>query len=369
MESLATPVFSLVSPSTPRPRKGSAPLGTGPYRVERLVSGRSVTLVRNPYFRARGPEGQAPGFADRVEVTLGDTAARVAAAAAGRLDLAPMDPSELPPAQFAALRARLGTRLQSGPLPATLYVWLNNRRPPFDDVRVRRAVNLAIDRARVVATLGGPELHSPTCQLLPPGLPGYRPVCTFTASPSAAGVWKAPDLTEAKRLVAAAGVRGTHVAMWTWQGFEPTARDVVRTLRQLGFRTRLRLIDPAREEMPSDPRHFPQVGFIGWGADSTDPAAFLRTLISCAGYDARAPAHGSNLSGFCDPRLDAAIDRAAAAGPADGAAWEQIERRIARAAPLVPLYNGRVLVATSARTGNVELNPFRYFMLDRIWVR
>ena len=50
------------------------------------------------------------------------------------------------------------------------------------DVNVRRAVNLAVDRRVAVDVTGGPDAGDPTCQVLPAGLPGRRPVCPFTVA-------------------------------------------------------------------------------------------------------------------------------------------------------------------------------------------
>ena len=49
--------------------------------------------------------------------------------------------------------------------------------PPFDDVRVRRAVNTAFDREAFARLLGGAV--APTCQILPLNFPGYRPTCPY----------------------------------------------------------------------------------------------------------------------------------------------------------------------------------------------
>src|SRR6266508_3550992 len=96
------------------------------------------------------------------------------------------------------------------------FLFLNTRLRPFDDVRVRRAINYAVDRAAVVRTQGGPELAQPLCQIRPPSIAGYRPYCPYTLDRTRAGEWKAPDLARARRLVAASGTRGIKVTLWTF---------------------------------------------------------------------------------------------------------------------------------------------------------
>jgi ABC-type oligopeptide transport system substrate-binding subunit len=100
------------------------------------------------------------------------------------------------------------------------------------------------------------------------------------------------------------------------------------------------------------------MGVAGWGADSPEPAGFLRSLISCGNPD--------NYSHFCDRGIDKAIARAQATG---ASAWPEVERRIARAAPLVPLTNDRELAIASPHAGNLQFHPLEGLMLDRVWVQ
>jgi ABC-type oligopeptide transport system substrate-binding subunit len=159
--------------------------------------------------------------------------------------------------------------------------------------------------------------------------------------------------------------------VWTFAGFEPQARAIARTLRTLGFQSRMRMLDDGHslDDLAPNARRWPQVGVIGWAPDVPEPAQTIRALLSCATFTPRTPGLSLNRSGYCDPSLDAAVDRAAAAGPAAGLSWQRIEQRIAHVAPLVPLYTARTIFATSPRLGHLQANPFVYSMLDRAWVR
>lgn len=353
--------FLLITPAdTPRTvLRDAPPPGTGPYRLDQVVPDRGAVLTRNPYFDT-ARQSAPPGFADRIEVEMGDEREQADAVEENRLDVgtvfAPASGST------AALRTRLGARVYSGAYAMTEYAWLNTKAPPFDDPSVRRALNLAVDRARVVDLTGGPESADPTCQLLAPGLPGYRPVCSFTVASSPAGAWTGPDPARADQLIAKSGAGGTPVEVWTWPDRASTGRYLAEVLTGLGFPAHARVFKDIGEELMAaqQPGEHPQIGLNGWIADSPDSALFLRTLIGCGG--------DFNLSAFCDPAIDAAIDRAEAAGPEGSSSWQRIERQIAESAPVVPLTTRRYVLVTSARAGNVQFNPFYGVLLDQIWV-
>jgi YVTN family beta-propeller protein len=373
VQKLAMPLMAIVPATTSRQAltRSTAP-GTGPYRVARLTPDRRATLVRNPYFRARPAEGRPDGFADRIEVTVGPERAEIEDAAAGRLDVS-LIYQTLNARHIAALRTRLGTRLRSGSFALLDFAFLNTRRPPFDDARVRRALNLAVDRAHAVDLIGGSVVASPTCQLLAPGLPGYRPTCPFTASPSPAGTWRGADLTAARRLIAASGRRGTHVTVWSEPERVVTSTYLVALLRRLGLPASMHRVASLAGPLtsPGSPkRRTPQIGVMGWIADYPEPAAFLRGFVTCNAIPTRRHG-GGNISHFCDHDLDAAIDRAGTAGLGGSmtSAWQAIERRIARAAPVVPLVNRHSVLVSSRRAGNVQFHSLLHVLLEQIWVR
>src|SRR4029077_10868065 len=98
---------------------------------------------------------------------------------------------------------------------------------PFDNMKVRRALAMAIDRPRLLAILGGARLARPTCQVQPPNVPGYSSYCPF-----------ARDVARAKRLVRASGTTGMQVRVWAVNvgPYPAVARYVANVLNRLGYR-------------------------------------------------------------------------------------------------------------------------------------
>ena len=92
--------------------------------------------------------------------------------------------STVPPERIGEVRARYSHQLHVEPDRATVYLFLDTTQAPFTDVRVRRAVNYAIDRGRIVELGGGPDLLQPTCQLIVPDVPGYVRYCPYTLNPA-----------------------------------------------------------------------------------------------------------------------------------------------------------------------------------------
>jgi peptide/nickel transport system substrate-binding protein len=146
---------------------------------------------------------------------------------------------------------RYAERLHSDPAPLNFWWFLNTRVPPFDDLRVRRALNYATDRETLGELSGG--LASPTCQILPPSFPGYRPYCPYTRNPNPAGTWSAPDLAKARALIEASGTAGTRVDVAGVDGpvTRPIARYFVSLLRRLGYRSSLRLFPGFGDGQPA----------------------------------------------------------------------------------------------------------------------
>lgn len=366
---LALPVGWIVPASTPmQPLRSPSP-ATGPYRIERVARGRLV-LVRNPRFRPWSASAQPPANADRIVVATPPAGDDLAPGWIDRVDLA--NGQTTGPAASQDLVARYAARIRTVPLAANLYAFLNTRGRPFDDVRVRRAVNYAVDRASVARAAGGPLLAQSTCQALPPGLPGYRPYCPYTRG-AETGVWTAPDVAKGRRLVAAAGRRGDRVTVWSFSDVAPSARALVASMRRVGLRAHIKVL-PAEKffAKAADTRSGSQASVVIWVADSQTPHGFLSPLFDCKALLPANPGN-SNYAQFCDARSQRAMDRAVEAQATDlgraGQLWANADRAITDAAPVVPLATLRMVTVLSPRVRGYQYHPVIGPLLGQISVR
>jgi len=357
-----------IPPGTPwRDVGGRTPVrGTGPYKIVR-VTNRQISFARNPYFHEWSHAAQPNGNPDRIVWRIGRSReAEVRAIEHGRADwMLDFVPAEL----RSEVQTQHAAQLHSDPVPETDFFILNTRRSPFNDVSVRRALNYALDRRVIAETYGGPAAATPTCQLLPPGLPGYRRYCPYTSDPSLGGTWNGPDLARARRLVAASGTRGARITVWGFTDdatIRPSAvRDVARVLRRLGYRVRVRLRTHAQAFRHPGRVAGHQIGPAGWSAAFPSAGDFLSPWIPCNGFH--------NDHRFCDPRVDEEMRRATSREltdlPGSTRLWTRIDHELTNRAVWLPLVNPRLLDFVSTRVRNYEFHPIWGFIPDQVWLR
>jgi peptide/nickel transport system substrate-binding protein len=241
--------------------------------------------------------------------------------------------------------------------------------PPFNNVAVRRALSYAIRRNRVAALLGGTDVVQPTCQVLPPNLPGYRRYCPYTIHRSENGKYSGPDLARARKLVAASGTNGQPVTVWSFRGV-PFVHYLVSVLRNLGYNARSKVVKDQPEFAAAlrDPRLKIQVDTLGWGADYPSTSNFFSPLFTCASINP------GGLGELCNPRIDAEIRHAQTLRTSDPQAashlWSKIDREIVDQAPVVAIANPRQLDFVSHHVGNYQYSQQTGTAhLDQLWVR
>ncbi|PZR82680.1 MAG: hypothetical protein DLM65_03385 [Candidatus Aeolococcus gillhamiae] len=354
---------------------GSSPVpSTGPYEIRRFIPGHELDLVRNPRFHEWSAAAQPDGFPDQINWTFGMSPGQEAAAVEhGAADWT----SDIGPGTLSEAATAFAGQLHINAGLGTYYLFLNTRVAPFDDVRVRRALNLAVDRSRLVQIFGGPLVAQPACQLLPPSMPGYQPYCPYTADPSPTGAWVGPDLAAARALVAASGTGGERVTVWAHQGdppSTPTAEYVASVLQQLGYPATVHFLKESEwVSTVSDSRRQVQLGTNNWIADYPAPSNFYTLWLGCSNFVPADPLHTSNASEFCDPGVDQQVSKASALQTTDplhaNALWADIGREITDLAPVLPVVNFSSADLLSRRCGNYQFSPAVGILLDQLWVR
>ena len=172
LQVLAVPTASIVNPSVLSQANGADlgsrwlsthTAGSGLYRVERFEKGQQVTLKLNPYAHRK------PDYFNEINfMTVKDDATRIIQLAKGAIDI--VDPVASSVDGWLAVQP--GVKIVVGLSPTVAFLHMNNERPLFRDVRVRRAISLAIDRELI-----GKALYKGRTSLLhgvlPAGVPGH----------------------------------------------------------------------------------------------------------------------------------------------------------------------------------------------------
>jgi YVTN family beta-propeller protein len=342
--------------------------GTGPYKLSQYRPHASLTLVRNPYFRQWSYAAQPAGYPSVIHFDrVAGPARQESAVIGGRADLMTATYST----NGQSLATRYPARVRTSLKLATEFLFLNTRQPPFTSLKARRAVNYAIDRARILQLSHlAPGQAAVTCQLLPADFPGHHGYCPYTTG-TKDGIWHGPDMAKARRLAKDSHTTNVPVTVWILKDFASRALGsyLVRLLKDLGYRAHQRTVPDARFFSAVGNVHSKvQAGLNGWGADFPTASEFFLPVLSCRSYY-----QDSNEAEFCDPHADQLASQAQAAQLTDPATarslWAQVDRTVTDQAPWVPILNFGDTTFVSARTGNYQQSPIYGPLLDQMWVR
>ena len=246
---LAFPALGLVPGATPmKDLSRKPPPGLGAYRFAG-VSRTSYALVKNKRFKLPGiPEGNV----DRIAVkTVKSPAAQAQDVIDGRVDsMNDVAPAVLLP----ELRSKYKDRYKEKALDTKYFMFLDTRKAPFDELKVRQAVNYGFDKRAAARLSSG--LLQPTCNYLPPNMVGYdQPDPCKWGDPN-----EAPNVEKARQLIKNAGETGTPVDVWAPDS-EPGRRVgeyYVDVLHKIGLKARLvSTRSRAQTGFDSETEHFP----------------------------------------------------------------------------------------------------------------
>ncbi|WP_029030936.1 ABC transporter substrate-binding protein [Salinarimonas rosea] len=306
---------------------GREPVGSGAFRLAEWTPGQRVVFERfEDYHRAGVPK------LDQVTFNIGlDPTVALLQLRSGSADV-PGD--GIPPAQFLQVvedpdyedQIVEGGQLQTG------YITMNTQMEPFDDVNVRRAINMAINKDRIVQMINNRAV--PANQPLPPTMPGY-----------ADGYEGYPyDPEAARQMLADAGFADGFETELYVMNVDPNpriAQAIQQDLRQIGVNAEIRSLAQSNViAAGGEPDQAPMIwsGGMAWIADFPDPSNFYGPILGCAG----ATQGGWNWAWYCNEEIDrraAEADAMVGQPEAREEAWRQIYLDIMEDAPWVPVFN------------------------------
>jgi oligopeptide transport system substrate-binding protein len=323
-------------------------VGSGPFKLAQWIGGQRLVLVRNPDYFVKG----VPRLDGVVEEIGASDDLQWLKFEAGAIDV-----SRIPSAEFLYVMKTPNLRALTLHIVdiATEYLGMNCGMKPFDDVRVRRAFNYAVDKHKIIALLNGRGVVAEG--VLPPGLPGFNP--NLKGYPY--------DPAKARLLLEEAGV-AKDFSPTLWMRADRTEMMIGQSIQQdlalVGVHVELKPVAwaPLLEAI----RQPDTVALVdlGWEADFSDPQNFLEVLFS------RKQWGGNNDTFYYNPEVDKLLAEAAPLTDRARryALYNRAEELVVADAPWVFLYNPVAYMIRQPWVHGYVLNPMRPTRLERVWL-
>nr|WP_269810143.1 ABC transporter substrate-binding protein [Kineosporia rhizophila] len=313
-------------------------VSSGPYDLAQYTPGTLIELKRNPEWDASTDEIRK-ALPDAWKFSIGlDPATideRLLAGQGSDVNAMTSAPS-IQTATIARIQTpQLQQRLVKNPSTCLTYMGLNTTKAPLDDVKVRQAIEFAVDKSSVLNATGGTQFATVANTIIPTTVSGHK---DFDLYPSEGGTG---DVEKAKALLAEAGQSG---------GFELTldiratpamqrqGEAIQESLKRVGIDVKLNVIDVSTYyETIGTPSQQHDAAITGWCPDwNSSASTFLPPLFDGRNiYDKG----NSNLAQLDDDAVNESIDKAKAETDieAANAAWGALDEQIMQLAPVVPL--------------------------------
>jgi peptide/nickel transport system substrate-binding protein len=312
------------------------PPATGPYEIVKSEPGRGWSYQRNPQWEKNNAKlmpDLPSGHVDKIDITIvRNSSTQVSEVEQGNSDWMQ---SLVPADRYAEVKSKYeGTQFRVEPTISNYYFWMNTTKAPFDDPKVRQAVNHAVSGAALERIYAG-QLKA-NQQILPRGMPGYKELDLYPY-----------DMEKAKKLIAEANPSDRDITVWTdteSPNNEAGAyyQDV---LKKLGFNAKLKVINADDYFTVIGNQSTPDLdtGWSDWFQDYPHPNDFFQPLLS---GESILPTNNGNLAEIDDPALNAKITKLGeeSFGPEQEAGYAALDREYMEQAPWAPY--GSLTVST-----------------------
>lgn len=330
------------------------PVGTGPFSFVEWVPNDHITLKANAHYWAGKPH-----LSQIIYQVVPDAATGLLKLRNGEVDVL----SDVAPEQVSVIKQDSTLQLLTQPGLAVLGVALPVDHKPFDDKRVRQALNYAVDKENLNKYLFS-NLADP--------MKAPAPVVEWGTSNSLTPFKQ--DIAKAKQLLSEAGyANGLNLTMWvynTTRGYNPAGGSKLGTALQadfqkVGVNATLQQLEWTAYLSKVRNRALSDMALTGWSGDNGDPDDFLSPLYGTSGIPA------GNQSHYSNPAVDQLL--AQARGVQDRAKrtqiYQQVQKTVWDDAPWVWLNTVEQVRATTKKVNGLALNPTEmYFDMHQVWL-
>ena len=326
------------------------PLGTGPLVIDHWTPGQEIVGTKNPdYWDAGKP------YLDQITFNLtANPSTALLKLQSGEVDVLG---DGIPAADYARTKAdpTWSKYVYDASEIANYYVFLNVNEKPFTDLKVRQAVNYAIDTARLQKLLGGQALA--LNQVLPAGMPGHQADKEFYTY----------DPEKAKQLLAEAGFPDGFKTTFYGHNVDPfpkLAQAIQNDLKAIGIDASIKLMDKATYwNLISLPQSHVGIGLTDWYMDFPDPSDFIGPLFT------HPIEGGSNASFYTNPEVEKLY--AASGSELDPAKrldmFVQMQDVIMEQAPIAPLFQPVWNGMYGKNVGGYYYHPVWNLQFQEMW--
>lgn len=349
---LGDPIFAPVpreAVEDPQSGYAEAPVGNGSFMLKEWVPGERIVLEKNP-----GYYGDAPALDEVVISVIANPVTALAELKDGNVDAV----KKVMPSQIAEVRADSSLKVIEVPVNAIQYAGFDISSAPWDNEKLRQALNYAVDRETIADKLLQ-GLESPADGIIPASMPGHQDdAMPYTYDPE-----------KAKTLLAEAGYpEGQGLAPLTLaymgEGFAAeVAQAMQASFAEIGVEVELQELEQGAfmEGVQAGEIDFFLIGMV---ADAPTPDALLYPMFSSASIGA------FNVYQYQNPEVDGLLEDARQTADTDRRMklYNEAERLILADAPIIPLTFARDTVAYSPRVTSISYNAFGDLALDEISV-
>ncbi|MGL5290386.1 MAG: ABC transporter substrate-binding protein [Vibrionaceae bacterium] len=318
------------------------PIGTGAYQLEKYQPDQFIKLTRNPYYW----NGQAKMLHITYDISkngVGDLAKLFT----GECDVL-ASPKQ---SQFAAITQGLPAKLHSKPGMNLVYLALNTQSPKLANPRVRKAINMALNKKALVNGIYY-GMGSIASSVLPP--------FSWAYSSNSASLYR-PD--KAKKLLARANFDHftplTLLVPLTVKPYNPSPLKMAELLQvslaKVGIKVAIEVEENFTAALNKMKTKQHDMILTGWISDNGDPDSMLRSILSCS-----AITHGYNMANFCDENFEHLLDQAIAISRISErkALYATLQQILNEKMPIVPLVHSAQNRVISNSLHGLEFTSF-----------